>query len=62
MLASLAANKVNHGSDAPRTGLTEPTELKFELDAKTKEYVANAEKHFDELVGQHDMQVCLPTI
>ncbi|KAL4073109.1 acyltransferase ChoActase/COT/CPT [Scleroderma yunnanense] len=60
MLASLAARKVDLGP--PRTvftgaSLPRPTELKFELDAKCMTYVEGACKHFDELVGRHDMEV-----
>lgn len=60
MLASLAAGKVDLGP--PRTtstgaSLPQPTELKFELDARCKTYVCEACKHFDELVGKHDMEV-----
>lgn len=57
MLASLAANKIDHGSDNVRSELVEPQELKFQLDATSKKYIAEAEQHFDELVGQHDMHV-----
>jgi len=60
VLGSLAAKKVDLG--APRTsetgkGLAEPTELKFEVNDKIKSHVVEAEKAFDELVGQHDMHV-----
>ncbi|KAG6334319.1 hypothetical protein ID866_4773 [Astraeus odoratus] len=60
MLASLAAHKVDLG--APRTASTganlpQPTELNFELDARCMSYVEGACKHFDELVGKHDMEV-----
>lgn len=62
MLASLAAGKVDLGP--PRTtstgaSLPQPTELKFELDARCKTYVCEACKHFDELVGKHDMEVSI---
>lgn len=60
ILASLAHNKVDLG--APRSSSTganlpQPAELKFELDATCKKYINDACQHFDELVGQHDMQV-----
>jgi len=60
ILASLAHNKVDLG--APRSSLTgtnlpQPTELKFELDATCKKYIDEACQHFDELVGEHDMEV-----
>jgi carnitine O-acetyltransferase len=60
MLASLAAGKVELGpARVARTGtdLPEPTALPFELDATSKENVSAAEKRFDALVAQHDMQV-----
>ncbi|EIN12792.1 acyltransferase ChoActase/COT/CPT [Punctularia strigosozonata HHB-11173 SS5] len=60
MLASLAANKIDLG--APRTSSTAssvppPRELSFVLDAKTKKHIEEAETRFDELAGQHDMEV-----
>ncbi|KAI6030704.1 acyltransferase ChoActase/COT/CPT, partial [Pisolithus orientalis] len=60
MLASLTANKVDLGpSRTTSTGaeLPQPIELKFELDARCMTYVDEACKHFDELVGMHDMEV-----
>ncbi|RPD62238.1 acyltransferase ChoActase/COT/CPT [Lentinus tigrinus ALCF2SS1-7] len=60
ILASLAAGKVDLGpARTASTGadLPPPQELTFTLDAKTKGYVADAEGHFDALVGQHDMEV-----
>lgn len=60
MLASLAANKIDLGpSRTASTGkdLPQPVELKFELDARCMTYVDEACKHFDELVGKHDMEV-----
>lgn len=62
ILASLAANKVDHGSDSVRPDLGQPTELKFELDATSKKYIAEAEQHFAELVGQHDLHVSMTNI
>ncbi|KAG1776190.1 acyltransferase ChoActase/COT/CPT [Suillus placidus] len=60
ILASLAHNKVDLGaprSSSTGTNLPQPAELKFELDATCKKYINEACQHFDELVGQHDMQV-----
>lgn len=60
MLASLAANKVDLGSartESTGGNLAAPTELRFELDARCREYIDAACEHFDALVGQHDMQV-----
>ena len=60
MLASLAAGKVNLGpARTPSTGsdLPSPTELTFVLNDATKAQIADAEAHFDALVGAHDMEV-----
>lgn len=62
MLSALCHNKIDHGSDSVREGLPAPAELKFELDATTKTNIANAEKHFDELVGAHDLHVRSPPL
>ena len=40
-----------------RANLPAPKELLFELDAASKEAIKSAEAHFEELVGQHDMEV-----
>ncbi|KAG9035876.1 Carnitine O-acetyltransferase mitochondrial [Tulasnella sp. JGI-2019a] len=57
MLSSLRFNKIDHGSDSVREGLAAPKELKFELNGPVKQYIADAEKHFDELVGAHELEV-----
>lgn len=60
MLASLAANKIDLGparTESTGSNLAAPTELKFELDARCREYINAACEHFDALVGQHEMQV-----
>jgi len=59
-LAALAAKKINLGP--PRTsetgkGLPPPTELKFVVDETISKHIKEAEIAFDNLVGQHDMQV-----
>lgn len=59
-LASLTSGKVDLGpARTPETGrdLPAPKELPFVVDAKTQEYVKNAESAFDDLVGRHDMEV-----
>ncbi|KAI0755122.1 acyltransferase ChoActase/COT/CPT [Daedaleopsis nitida] len=60
ILAALAAGKIDLGP--PRTAetgtdLAPPQELAFAFDAPTKQYIADAEKHFDALVGEHDMEI-----
>ncbi|KAG8904608.1 Carnitine O-acetyltransferase mitochondrial [Tulasnella sp. 403] len=57
ILSSLQHNKINHGSETVRQNLPSPKELTFKLDAATKKNIAEAEKHFDELVGAHDLEV-----
>lgn len=57
MLSSLHHNKIDHGADKPVRDLPAPTEVTFKLDAATNKYISEAETHFDELVGQHDMHV-----
>jgi carnitine O-acetyltransferase len=64
MLATLASNKVD--IDSPRNDLTgnnlaEPKELKFELDCEgmVEGLVKAAEDRFDELIGKHDLHVCV---
>jgi len=57
ILASLAANKIDHGSSTARSDLPTPQELPFELNEPTKQYITQAEKNFDELVGKHELLV-----
>lgn len=57
MLSALAANKVDHGSSSPRTSIAKPQEITFKLDSKDKESIKLAEKHFDELIGAHELTV-----
>lgn len=56
MLAALTHNKIDHGSADVRT-LPAPTELSFELDTPSKQYISEAEKNFDTLISKHDMEV-----
>lgn len=61
MLASLASGKADLGPERTvdtAKNLEIPTELTFALDDKTHQYIKQAESHFDELVGKHDMHVC----
>lgn len=57
ILSSLRFNKVDHGPETVRGNIPSPAELKFELDGTVKNYIAEAEKHFDDLVGAHDLHV-----
>ncbi|KAG8982888.1 Carnitine O-acetyltransferase mitochondrial, partial [Tulasnella sp. 427] len=57
MLSSLRFKKIDHGPETVRESLPPPAELKFELDGTVKKYISEAEKHFDDLVGAHDLHV-----
>ena len=57
MVSSVARGTVNNGSPDVRSTLPAPEELAFELDATSKKYIAEAEKHYDELIGAHDLHV-----
>ena len=59
MLAYTAAgNLESEATVAARDDIPEPKEIKLTLDNKTKEFIGEAERHFDDLVGQHDLEVC----
>ncbi|KAL5520033.1 hypothetical protein ACEPAG_1693 [Sanghuangporus baumii] len=58
MLGSLASGKVDFGDPQVRSeGLIKPKEIKFHLDDKAKAYIREAEKHFDDLIGKHELLV-----
>lgn len=57
IIAALAANKVNLGPSTPSTSLPMPKEVTFETNDAVLSDVRTAEKHFDELVGAHDIEV-----
>ena len=57
MLAYIAAGKLNSEEAAPREDVPDPKEITLALDDRTKQFIHDAELHFDELVGQHDMEV-----
>ena len=60
MLAALAAGKIDLGADTtPRTSLPSPKEISITLNDKVKQYVSEAEQHFDELIGKHTLTVRL---
>ncbi|KAH8104591.1 acyltransferase ChoActase/COT/CPT [Cristinia sonorae] len=59
-IGALAHNKIDLGPErTSETGknLPAPQELKFTLDAKTKENIKSSEAEFEKLVGAHDMEV-----
>lgn len=55
MLHSLAQSKVSHGTTS--RSLPAPTLLPFTLDSSSKKFISEAEAHFDELIGAHDLYV-----
>ena len=60
IIGALTHNKIDLGparTESTGSSLPAPTEITFTIDAKTKANIAQAEKDFDELVGQHDMEV-----
>lgn len=57
ILAALAAGKVDLSPAPAGAALEPPRELTFTLDGASRAHVAQAEKNFDALVGQHDMEV-----
>lgn len=57
MLAAIKHNKINHGPEQIRPDLPAPKEIAFTLNDTVKTYISEAEVHFNELVGAHDMQV-----
>ena len=58
MLASLATGKIDLSSPQTSQELEPPKELAFTLDRKTRSYIEDAQKSFDKLVAQHDMEAC----
>ncbi|KAI8391675.1 acyltransferase ChoActase/COT/CPT [Radiomyces spectabilis] len=53
----LNRNKINHGSEQVRSGLPAPQQLQFQVNDKVEKAVAEAEQHFDELIGKYDLTV-----
>lgn len=60
VLASLASGKADLGPTRANTSrLPGVEELVFELDDKVHKAVKDAESRFDELVGKHQLEVCI---
>lgn len=55
MLGALAAGKIARGESS--SSLPEPKALTFELDDKAKKYIKTAQTNFDELIGNHELEV-----
>ncbi|KAA1479501.1 acyltransferase ChoActase/COT/CPT [Dentipellis sp. KUC8613] len=57
VLAALSANKIDLGSAEPSPYLPAPREITLQTNDTVLADVRDAEKHFDELVGAHEMDV-----
>jgi len=59
IVSSVARGNVDHGPEHNfvRPNIPPPEELKFVLNDEVQRYIKDAEKHYDELVGAHDMHV-----
>lgn len=57
MLAYVASGKVQSQETPVRENLPQPNEISLSLDDRSHKYVVEAERHFDDLVGQHDLEV-----
>jgi carnitine O-acetyltransferase len=63
ILSNVAQGSYDKGSPDVRPSLPAPEELKFQLDETSYKYIAEAEKHYDELIGAHDLHVrCTSTL
>lgn len=60
ILSNAARGTYDKGSPDVRPLLPAPEELKFQLDETSRKYISEAEKHFDELIGAHDLHVSCP--
>jgi hypothetical protein len=60
MMGSVAAGKISTG-DATSPSLPEPKELKFDLDDQSKKDIKTALSNFDQLMEQHELEVCFPS-
>lgn len=57
MIGALAAGKFPYGDASSASSLPEPKELRFELDEKAKKSVDTAVENFNELIGNHELEV-----
>lgn len=61
ILASTDSKKIPlelDSSETSRRSTTEPEELKFELDDKIKQIVAQSKREFEEEMEKQDLKVC----
>jgi carnitine O-acetyltransferase len=54
---SLAANKIDHGSENVRSNLPAPKILNFHINSEIEQAVGKAEYNFEKLIGNHDLTV-----
>jgi hypothetical protein len=58
ILGALDHGKISASQGSSDTsGLPEPKELQFEIDNKSEEFIKQAEKNFDKLIGDHELEV-----
>lgn len=56
--SSVARGNTDHPEQSTvRPNIPAPEELSFVLNDEVQTFIKNAEKHYDELVGAHDMHV-----
>ena len=53
----IAAGKVQVDSESIRSHLPEPETIKFTLSSEVEEKIGEAQKHFRDLIGKHDLRV-----
>jgi carnitine O-acetyltransferase len=57
MIGALASGKIPQGDASSVSALPEPKELQFELDDKANQDIQTAQHNFNELVGNHELEV-----
>ncbi|KAL7316841.1 Carnitine O-acetyltransferase mitochondrial [Mucor circinelloides] len=53
----LARNLIKHGHNSVRSNIPQPQQLNFVLNKKIEDSIQVAEKHFDQLIANHEMTV-----
>jgi carnitine O-acetyltransferase len=57
MIGALAGGKIPQGDASSISALPEPKELQFELDEKANQDIQTAQHNFNELIGNHELEV-----
>jgi hypothetical protein len=58
MCGAIASGKITaSGSTATSQSILDPKELRFELSQESKSHIAKAEKNFDKLVDDQELEV-----